>query len=55
MSEADLIAAFRDRQKGMKFWSGLVFFFPFHIASALAACFFRVAVGRLVLPFAQAT
>lgn len=28
-------------------------FFPFHMVSALAAYLFRMAVGRLVLPFAQ--
>lgn len=54
MSEADLIAAFGDRQKGVKYLVWFVFFFPFHVASALAACLFRVAVDRLVLPLARA-
>lgn len=55
MSEADLIPTFRDRQKRMKFSFGVFFFFPFQVASALAACFSRAGTVRsLVLPSAQA-
>ena len=55
MSEADLMPTFRDRQKGMKFCFGVVFLFPFQVASALAACFSRAGtVGGLVFPSAQA-